>query len=45
MNEETGYRRFAWKVDEDKDYMPERSCDTIAECKGEALGWIQTTFL
>ncbi|KAA6328614.1 hypothetical protein EZS27_022502 [termite gut metagenome] len=45
MNEETGYRRFAWKIDEDKDYMPERSCDTIAECREEASKWIQTTYL
>ncbi|KAA6341091.1 hypothetical protein EZS27_011065 [termite gut metagenome] len=45
MNGERGYKRFAWKIDEDKDYMPERSCDTIAECKGEALEWIRTTFL
>ncbi|KAA6328230.1 hypothetical protein EZS27_022860 [termite gut metagenome] len=45
MNGEAGYKRFAWKIDEDRDYMPEHSCDTIAECKGKALEWIQTTFL
>ncbi|KAA6339837.1 hypothetical protein EZS27_012263 [termite gut metagenome] len=45
MNTESGYKRFAWKIDEDKDYMPDRSCDTIAECKGEAFKWIQTAFL
>jgi hypothetical protein len=45
MTGESGYRRFAWKIDEDKDYMPERSCDTVAECKGEASKWIQTAFL
>jgi hypothetical protein len=45
MDGESEYKRFAWKIDEDKDYMPERSCDTIAACKGEALRWIKATFL
>ncbi|KAA6323241.1 hypothetical protein EZS27_027297 [termite gut metagenome] len=45
MDGERGYKRFAWKIDEDKDYMPERSCDTIAECREDALEWIRTIFL
>jgi hypothetical protein len=40
MTGESEYKRFAWKIDEDQDYMPERSCDTVAECKEEAFKWM-----
>ncbi|KAA6324032.1 hypothetical protein EZS27_026594 [termite gut metagenome] len=45
MDGEAGYKRFAWKIDEDRDYMSEHSRDTIAECREDALEWIRTTFL